>query len=119
MADGEKPAVAGVRSVSDVETGEVVKDMASKKDVDVAIKALSTFDPSVITAPITDEELRKLGRKVDFCILPMIAGSIILMAADKGAAANAANFGMKVDAHLVGNDYNWVSSILYFGYDLN
>jgi MFS transporter, ACS family, allantoate permease len=61
-------------------------------------------------------EYRKVLWKIDLWILPLIACSVILSAVDKVIISNAAIYGMRADTHLVGDQFSWVGSILYFGY---
>lgn len=88
----------------------------TNRDVDVAAKFLYELDPAVLSEPITPAEARKVLRKIDWIIIPLIMGTCVLAAVDKVIISNAAIYGMKTDAHLVGNQYSWVGSIFYFGY---
>lgn len=85
-------------------------------DKDVAAVFLANLDESVIQEPISAKEARRVLWKVDLIIIPLVMFSVIISAVDKVIISNAAIFGMIEDAHLVGNEYNWVASIFYFGY---
>lgn len=86
------------------------------RDYDVAAQFLAGLDPSITDAPITKEEARKLLWKIDLCILPMIALSVIISAVDKNIISNAAIYGLTGDTHLKGNEFSWVGSMFFFGY---
>ncbi|RFU29744.1 hypothetical protein B7463_g6600, partial [Scytalidium lignicola] len=86
------------------------------KDVDVAATFLANLDPAIILEPISEKEKRKLLWKIDLTILPLLWVTTIVGAVDKVIISNAAIYGMREDTHLVGNDFNWVGSIFYFGY---
>lgn len=83
---------------------------------DVAATFLHGLDASVTSAPVTDEESRKLLTKIDWALIPLLSGTVILAAVDKVIISNAAIYGMTADTHLVGQQYSWVGSIFYFGY---
>ncbi|GAM82996.1 hypothetical protein ANO11243_009820 [Dothideomycetidae sp. 11243] len=83
---------------------------------DVAAQFMAKLDSSIAHDPISHQEARKVLWKIDLTLIPMIMVTCILCAVDKVIIANAAIYGMKKDAHLVGNEYSWVGSIFYFGY---
>ncbi|KAK2666281.1 Major facilitator superfamily [Fusarium oxysporum f. sp. vasinfectum] len=83
---------------------------------DVAARFLVNLDPAIKDQPITPEEARRVLWKIDFIVLPIIAGTVILSAVDKVVISNAAIMGMKDDLNLVGNEYSWAGSIFYFGF---
>jgi MFS transporter, ACS family, allantoate permease len=91
-------------------------ELAEKGHIDVAAKFLASIDPSVKDAPVTASEARKVLRKIDFIILPIIAGTVILSAVDKVIISNASILGMSHDLDLIGNQFSWVGSIFYFGF---
>lgn len=83
---------------------------------DVAATFLHGLDASVTSAPVTDAESKKLLTKIDWALIPLLSGTVILAAVDKVIISNAAIYGMTADTHLVGQQYSWVGSIFYFGY---
>ncbi|KII87313.1 hypothetical protein PLICRDRAFT_251321 [Plicaturopsis crispa FD-325 SS-3] len=56
-----------------------------------------------------------MRRKTDWIILPLCQVAIMMGAVDKVCIGTAAVFGFRTDTHLVGQEYSWVSSIIYFG----
>lgn len=93
-----------------------VAPTAFGRDYDVAAQFLANLDPSVRGDSVSAKEARKVLWKIDLCLLPLIAGSVILSAVDKNIISNAAIYGMEKDTGLVGNDFSWVGSIFFFGY---
>ncbi|KAJ2998935.1 hypothetical protein NUW58_g164 [Xylaria curta] len=84
------------------------------RDVDVA---MALFDsPEQIHAPIDPVEEQKLVRKIDFMILPYLAVCYAFFYIDKTTLSYAAIFGIREDLKLTGADYNWLSSVFYFGF---
>ncbi|KAI9740431.1 MAG: hypothetical protein M1834_005011 [Cirrosporium novae-zelandiae] len=98
------------------ETVTLAENAERKRDVDVAATFLATVDPAILEEPISAEEARRVLWKIDLTILPLVTATVVLAAVDKVIISNAAIYGMKTDAHLVGNQFSWVGSIFYFGY---
>lgn len=61
-------------------------------------------------------DLKKMTRKIDMRLLPLLFITYSIQFMDKVALSASSVFGIKEDNHLVGQDYSWVSSIFYFGY---
>ncbi|KIY45310.1 MFS general substrate transporter [Fistulina hepatica ATCC 64428] len=54
-------------------------------------------------------------RRFDLLLVPLLTLSTTMGALDKVALGQAAIYGMEDDAHLVGQQYSWISSGIYFG----
>lgn len=80
------------------------KDVAIVNEVDV--------DPDVIDivhaaeGEYTDAEYKKLLRKIDWMLLPLMWLTYGLQQADKTATSTQATFGLRTDTHLVGQQYS-------------
>ncbi|KAI1424669.1 putative MFS allantoate transporter [Xylaria sp. FL1777] len=84
------------------------------RDVDVA---MALFDsPEQIHEPLDPVEEQKLMRKIDFMIIPYLAVCYAFFYIDKTTLSYAAIFGIREDLNLQGSDYNWLSSVFYFGF---
>ncbi|EPS32161.1 hypothetical protein PDE_07121 [Penicillium oxalicum 114-2] len=59
---------------------------------------------------------RRLVRKIDFTILPIMLVAYMMAFLDKQTLNYAALMGLQQDLHLVGSQYSWTSGIFYFGY---
>ncbi|KAF3761701.1 hypothetical protein M406DRAFT_49661 [Cryphonectria parasitica EP155] len=66
--------------------------------------------------PYTADEEKQLVRKIDFMIIPYLAVCYAFFYIDKTTLSYAAIFGIREDLDLVGTDYNWLSSMFYFGF---
>ncbi|KAI0121182.1 putative MFS allantoate transporter [Xylariales sp. AK1849] len=87
---------------------------ALDRDVDVA---MALFDhPDQLNEPLDPGEERRLVRKIDFLILPYLAVCYAFFYIDKTTLSYAAIFGIRTDLNLQGADYNWLSSMFYFGF---
>ncbi|KAL8773429.1 MAG: hypothetical protein Q9194_004326 [Teloschistes cf. exilis] len=83
-------------------------------DGDTAMAIFST--PDEVHEPIDPDEARRLERKIDFMILPYLAVCYAFFYIDKTTLSYAAIFGIQEDLNLAGTEYNWLSSIFYFGF---
>ncbi|KAH6976884.1 major facilitator superfamily domain-containing protein [Ilyonectria destructans] len=86
-----------------------------KKQTDGVVSSLSDRE-SVLEVGLSAEEDRRLLRKIDLCLLPVLAISYMLQYLDKSAMGYTAIIGLRDDLNLVGQDYSWASSFFYFGY---
>ncbi|KAJ5788924.1 uncharacterized protein N7518_005935 [Penicillium psychrosexuale] len=64
----------------------------------------------------TPEMEKKVLRKLDFFLIPLMGGCYMLQYIDKLAISQATLFNLRQDLGLEGNEYNWASAIFYFGY---
>ncbi|KAI1138161.1 MFS general substrate transporter [Hypoxylon sp. FL0543] len=61
----------------------------------------------------TYEEERKVLRRIDMRILPLILGAYFFQQLDKSSLSYVSIFGIMDDAHLESLEYSWLGSILY------
>ena len=66
-------------------------------------------------APLSPEAEKRLIRKVDWIMIPMLFITATFGAVDKVALGTAAIYGLQKDAHLHGQQYSWLGSILSLG----
>lgn len=60
-------------------------------------------------------QLKKLIRKIDFTIAPLLAAVYFLQFLDKTTLSYTAVMGIRTDTHLVGQDYSDLSMLFYVG----
>ncbi|TKX26890.1 MFS transporter-like protein 10 [Elsinoe australis] len=65
---------------------------------------------------IDPEEERRLTRKLDMRIIPVLGICYFFYYVDKTTLSYAAIFGIREDLHLEKTEYSWLSSIFYFGW---
>jgi len=83
-------------------------------DVDGRVKAsiqIAPVDTSVVV--VSPSENRRVLRKIDFAILPIILVIYALQSLDKTALSYASVFGLIDDLHLRGQQYSWAGAIVY------
>lgn len=61
-------------------------------------------------------EAKKVLRKIDFRIIPVLFLLYLLQYLDKNGINYASVYGLEEGTNLHGQDYSWLSSIFYFGY---
>ncbi|KAI1102340.1 MFS general substrate transporter [Jackrogersella minutella] len=82
-------------------------------DVDKAYE----FSKQHVVGPLSDEDSKRVLRKIDRHLLPLMVITYTLNFMDKNALSYSANFGLTTDNHLIGNQYSWTSgSVFYLAY---
>lgn len=77
----------------------------------------NNFSPDYIQELLADKELNKrLVRKIDLILLPLLAGTYVLQYIDKSALAYSAVFDILTDTNTSLYQYSWLGSIFYFAY---
>ncbi|KAH9902346.1 putative allantoate permease [Xylariomycetidae sp. FL2044] len=84
------------------------------KDVDIAAQIIAEFGEDG-TITWTPEEEKKLIRKVDWRLIPILFVCATLSGLDKTAISAAAIYGLRDDLHMTGQEYSWVGSAPFFG----
>lgn len=64
----------------------------------------------------TLEEERKVLRRIDWRLMPILCCLYGLQFADKLSLGYAANMGLRQDTHLSASEYAWLGSVFYLGY---
>ncbi|CUM64553.1 uncharacterized protein PRCAT00002160001 [Priceomyces carsonii] len=98
---------------SNIELHSVSEELKDEKNIDLGVKFLLQHPEYADYSP---EEAKRVLWKIDLLLMPIMTIIVLLAAADKILISNAAVYGMKEDAHLVGSQYSWLGSIFYFGY---
>ncbi|KAH7153574.1 major facilitator superfamily transporter [Dactylonectria macrodidyma] len=62
------------------------------------------------------EKNRRLVRKIDLVVLPLLAGTYVLQYIDKQAMSYAAVFDLFTSTGITQGEYSWFASIFYFAY---
>lgn len=94
-------------NVEDVSTANPHHDFAGK-DKAAEIIANAPYQPKV-----SAQEDRRILRKIDLTILPVLLTVYFLQQLDKSTLSYASVFGLLQDAKLQGEDYSWLASIVY------
>ncbi|EME42508.1 hypothetical protein DOTSEDRAFT_89887 [Dothistroma septosporum NZE10] len=83
-------------------------------DADEAMKVFEGQEGEVIT--IDEATNKRLLRRIDRNLMPVMCIIYGLQFLDKTTLSYASIMGLKKDLNLVGDNYQWLSSMFYFGY---
>ncbi|PSS32120.1 hypothetical protein PHLCEN_2v2116 [Hermanssonia centrifuga] len=75
--------------------------------------ALEILGDGATPIQVSPEEDRKVLRKIDLWLMPVIVVVYFLQQLDKSSLSYASVFDLVQDAHLVGQQYSWLGSIVY------
>ncbi|RAH58935.1 MFS general substrate transporter [Aspergillus piperis CBS 112811] len=78
--------------------------------------ALKILAEQRIVIDVASPAAKKVLRRIDMRIMPLVLGLYTLQLLDKNSLSYAALMGIKEDTRLTGNQYDWLGSIVYFGY---
>lgn len=95
--------------VEQLAAAEALKEK-STAGKDRAAELLLNADPTITVTP---EDDARILRKIDLTILPILLVVYFLQQLDKSTLSYASVFGIIQNAHLVGQDYSWLGSIVY------
>lgn len=96
-------------TVSDTpEKGSVI----SSRDLDDAYDLYRRQD----VTEIDPQEAKRVLRKIDRHLLPLLMMTYMLQFLDKSSINFASVYGLRDGTKLNGQDYSWLGSIFYFGY---
>lgn len=98
---------------SDIASALATGAKGGSKSADVAMKLFENHDFNMDVDPA---EQKKVIRKVDWFIIPMIGVNYVFFYIDKTTLSYAALYGIREDLNLTGSQYSWLSSIFYFGF---
>jgi len=76
-------------------------------------KFLDRIDNDEFNRDFTLEEEKQVLRRIDMRVLPILLGAYFFQQLDKSSLSYVSIFGLVEDAHLVGQQYSWLGSILY------
>ena len=102
-------------------SGDGTVTVESLKDADEALSFLESHPRAAElaeegTAILEDPvQLKKLVRKIDFTIAPLLAAVYFLQFLDKTTLSYTAVMGIREDTHLKGQDYSDLSMLFYIG----
>ena len=86
--------------------------LAHSHDADDALKAFESGE----VIEIDEATNKRLLRTIDWHLMPLMCLIYGLNYLDKTTLSYASIMGIKEDINLVGDDYQWLSSMFYFGY---
>lgn len=106
---------------SSIVAGEQIVTVSSLADADEALAFLENHPRAAEVAlegnAILEDPVqnRRLLRKIDFTIVPLLAAVYFLQFLDKTTLSYTAVMGLRTDTHLKGQDYSNLSMLFYIG----
>lgn len=88
------------------------KTLASSKDLDETYSTYRQQDAQ----DIDPQDARRVVRKIDTHLLPLLMGTYLLQYLDKTSINSASVFGLQQGTNLHGQQYSWLTSLFYIGY---
>ncbi|KAI0472561.1 major facilitator superfamily transporter allantoate [Xylariaceae sp. FL0804] len=121
MSDPKSPAAGAVPDAEKAPPAAVVDDAGMRQHVadddhDEALKLVGGARGGAAAAPLTPEAERRLLRKIDLHVMPLLCVVYGLNYLDKTTLSYASVMGLKEDIGIGVSQYNWVASTFYFGY---
>ncbi|KAH9888205.1 major facilitator superfamily domain-containing protein [Xylariomycetidae sp. FL2044] len=114
-SSGDKAAAGDdnvVQPVVSTTPGDVTKTVADEGVLDDAARYLANTDEY---PPMTPEMEKKIVRKIDAWMIPLLLLAATLGAVDKVQIGTASLYGFQTDNNMKGQEYSWLGSILPLG----
>ncbi|KAM5442683.1 hypothetical protein MferCBS31731_002066 [Microsporum ferrugineum] len=105
---GEKREVA-VDDATNNNEKTLASDDVQVDDIDEILRSVQAYSP---------EEAKRILRKVDYRLIPLLTLLYLLAFIDRGNIANAKIAGLETDLHLVGSQYNIALTLFFVPYGL-
>ncbi|KZM27982.1 uncharacterized protein EKO05_0007294 [Ascochyta rabiei] len=95
----------------------VIKEKQHSEEYPEKNQVLAELGDVIATGePLAPEEDKRILRKIDLNLLPIMGISYMCQFLDKSALGYTAIMGLQNDLGLSGGQYSWASGIYYFGY---
>lgn len=105
--------------IPEIESSKLDVEDGTMDDLDEGEQFLrdNNITPEYLQELLADDgQVRKLVRKVDMRILPLLAGTFMMQYIDKQALSYAAVFDLLTDTNITQTQYSWFASMFYFAY---
>ncbi|KAJ9143387.1 MFS general substrate transporter [Pleurostoma richardsiae] len=90
-----------------------VKQLSTSEAVDEALRDIVDLGGDV---EVSEEESRRVLRKIDWALVPLMCILYIMQYLDKAALSWSAIMGIRIDNHMSIHQYAWLNTIFYLGY---
>ncbi|KAF7186390.1 putative transporter [Pseudocercospora fuligena] len=106
-------ATKGITQISETKGAESInKTPTDSRDLDDTYQLYRNQDG----AELNEVEAKRVLRKIDLKLLPLLMGTYMLQYLDKSSINFASVYGLREGTNLQGQQYAWLGSIFYFGY---
>ncbi|RGP61236.1 hypothetical protein FLONG3_10602 [Fusarium longipes] len=121
MADNKTQDKEDIKKIQPFDNDDVEADIkqGTVTDLDEAELFLQQhgIPHSRLSELMSDEDaLKKLRKKVDWSLMPLLCGTYLLQYVDKQALGYSAVFDLFTTTGMTADEYSWMASIFYFAY---
>ena len=102
------------KEISPIDAGDGAPPAKILKHANDADEAMKAFEGHEVLH-VDEATNRRLLRKIDLNIMPLMCVVYGLNYLDKTTLSYASVMGIRKDIHLTGDDYQWLGSMFYFG----
>ncbi|VUC26875.1 unnamed protein product [Clonostachys rosea] len=99
---------------SDIEDGVV--DAYTRDEADIFLQEHDISEERLAQLMADEAALKRLRRKVDWLLMPLLCGTYLLQYIDKQALGYSAVFDLFSSTGMTSDQYSWMASIFYFAY---
>lgn len=110
MTDDEEKASISLHEDILASSSQPPLKLRNLKHADEAAQVLAEATEKIVVTP---EEDKRILRKIDIGVLPVMLVVYFLQQLDKSSLSYTSVFGIVSEAHLVGTQYSWLSSVVY------
>ena len=111
-----EPDASGAETLYESAKPDVVGKPASLDEGEVFLRANNVSDAALQSLLLDADHVRRLVRKVDLRVLPLLAGTYVLQYIDKQALSYAAVFDLFPGTGVTQTQYSWFASMFYLAY---
>ncbi|MCJ1474920.1 hypothetical protein MMC13_003580 [Lambiella insularis] len=111
--DGRNASIVSTNGVAIVESLQDADEALSFLENHPRAAEIALEGAAILEDPV---QLKKLIRKIDLMIAPLLAAVYFLQFLDKTTLSYTAVMGLRTDTHLVGQDYSNLSMLFYIGF---
>lgn len=107
---------ARAETLSESAKADHVEEPASLDEGELFLRANNISDAGLQSLLLDAAHVKRLVRKIDARVLPLLAGTYVLQYIDKQALGYAAVFDLFSDTGISQTQYSWFASIFYLAY---
>lgn len=101
--------------MDDVEIGEI-REIGQLDEAEDFLRE-NNFSHAQVKDMLEDEQRgKKLVRKIDLMIMPLLCCTYVLQYVDKQCLSYAAVFDLLTNTHMTTDQYAWLTTVFYLGY---
>lgn len=104
------------KNSANIAIGEPKHETKNLDQAEIFLQSNNITHDDLQTLLADTENIKRLVRKVDWELMPLLCGTYLLQYIDKQSLSYAAVFDLFKSTHTDSNQYSWLVSLFYFGY---